>query len=146
MHLVFRLTNFHPVLLSPLPFSSVDSLSALGTMTASPDTMLFGSGKKSERSKTINTMITSKRNSGSQSGVKMKVTHRDAGELRTTQSPLCSSQLRDSGGPEGCPAPEVWFQTDDTQCGPAVPTGGYCYTRDSCFAQPNLRLSEWTFL
>lgn len=88
MHLVFRLTNFHPVLLSPLPFSSVDSLSALGTMTASPDTMLFGSGKKSERSKTKNTMITSKRNSGSQSGVKMKVTHRDPGELRTTQSPL----------------------------------------------------------
>lgn len=37
----------------------------------------------------------------------MKVTHRDPGELRTTQSPFCSSQLRDSGGPEGCSAPEV---------------------------------------
>lgn len=91
-------------------------------MTASPDTTLFGSGKKSERSKTKNTMITSKRNSGSQSGMKMKVTHRDPGELRATQSPFCSSQLRNSGGPEACSAPEVRLQTDDKQCGPTVST------------------------
>lgn len=75
----------------------------------------------------------------------MKVTHRDPGELRTTQTPFCSSQLRDSGGPEGCSAPEVDSRLT-TQCGPTVSTGGYCYIRGSCFAQPNLRLSEWNFL
>lgn len=52
----------------------------------------------------------------------MKVTHRDPGELRATQSPSCSSQLRNSGGPEGCLAPEERFQTDGTQWGPAVST------------------------
>jgi uncharacterized membrane protein len=54
-------------------------------MIAFPDTMLYGSGKKSEKSKTKNTMITLKKNSGSQSGVKMKVTPR--GSRKASQHP-----------------------------------------------------------
>lgn len=54
----------------------MDSLNALGTMIAFPDIMLSGSGKKSERSKMKNTMITLKKNSGSQGGMKMKATPR----------------------------------------------------------------------
>lgn len=41
-----------------LPSVSADSLNALGTMIAFPDTMLWGSGRKSGRSKMKNTMIT----------------------------------------------------------------------------------------
>lgn len=59
-------------------------------MTAFPDTMRCGSGKKSERSKMRNTWITSKKNSGSPNGMKMKVTHRGRAQERTphtTQRP-----------------------------------------------------------
>jgi hypothetical protein len=53
-------------------------------MTAFPDTMRCGSGKKSERSKMRNTWITSKKNSGSPSGMKTKVTHREEGTGKNT--------------------------------------------------------------
>lgn len=78
----------------------------------------------------------------------MKVTHRDpgelrAGELRATQSPFCSSQLRNSGGPEACSAPEVRFQTDNTQCGPTVSTVDIVTPKAPVL---HSKISEWNFL
>lgn len=125
MHQVFRLTNFHLVFLSPTP-SSVDSLSALGTMTAFPDTMRCGSGKKSERSKMRNTWITSKKNSGSPSGMKTKVTHREEGTGKNTshypKPPLIFSSSEIQVASKPAQLPHIWFQTDDTQYGPTVST------------------------
>lgn len=139
------MANFRLVLFCPR-FSSVDSLSAPGTTTASPDTMLSGSGKKSARSKMKNTLIiTSKKSSGSQSGMKMKVTPRGARKASHYPKSRLFFPTQKFSGSEGCSAPTVWFQTTDT-----VRThrfrGGYCYTQGSGFAQPNLRLLVWIFL
>lgn len=99
----------------------MDSLGALGTMTAFPDTMRCGSGKKSERSTMRNTLITSKKSSGSRSGMKMKVTRRGGcrkESLTVPRAPLIlpSSEIQVDSKPAQRPV----YETEDTQDGPTI--------------------------
>lgn len=77
----------------------MDSLNALGTTIAFPDTMLSGSAKKSERSQMKNT-IALKKNSGSQGGMNMKATPRKVKKFHSAQTVgFCFLvQLRNSSG------------------------------------------------
>lgn len=97
-----------------------------------------------------NTMITLKKNSGSQVGMKMKATLKrgQKKKKKASQYPTAfpSPAQKSQWTQEPALYLNVHFRQDDAQYELSFHCGSCPVARGSGFAQPNLRLLEWSFL